>query len=1680
MHRYGVLVPLAKPGQITPQPYGTYTYIIKTVIYGGRVVMKIDRLIYSDGSYDVYIGMKNYPPDVVQAIEHHDKAGALKSVTWLNRDTGRYDHIDYIADGGLIFQRDVYTYNKEGVLTTVIRYGNLNGNLDQKIAVFFYEGTRGLEKLVRCELDRGVSITYKDSLANAVWDKSFAGPGPILKFIYDMDQYGNILSTKVISRDGKEMKYEGLADPVDIAAGYKSRIDKLVETASAYLVKIFRPDVLKFVNWAISPDGSLYALFELKDGSPVVINVNMNTAEPSMDEKLKEAVLKAREDASMRLNIPIEDAHVNGVIGWMISIDKVSGYLIKVTTPKFELSFNYNSNTKRLELKSLVDRQTQRDYVKESKNAVIELFNPESHNASVGRWVLENGVLIFEMVIDYTYPYYPHPAYAAIPVRVNIVTGEVQIEPSIADAVKKSRKDTSEKLGLPYDNVWVNGISELLSPYIDGHLNPAGYAVYVTTAQFNITYNYDIKSGSIKLASFINRQTGQDLLKNAIGYLKEIFNPETFELTGWSGNGDMAFDFKLKDIGFVTIMVNPATGVPYIPGNIRDIVIKVREETANNLNIPMGDVHVNGIIGYASCGGFAPGASGYFINVSTPQFILTYNYEGSIINKGTLRLTSLVSRQARQDLLKNAIDYLKDIFNPNGFTLIKWTVTDGVAEFGFELPDGRISVTVDVATGVPSMANNLKEVVLKTREDIATKMAIDMEGVHINGLTPLAVIDNWRTRESYEVSAQVNNYTLKLNYRSIWQWGIVHNQESGDGYWPGQKWFTITLTSFVDNNTGRDYVKEAESQVLALLNPEYNNIGVTYWHMQNGLLMLNIDLYGQDISYFHRRMGDIPVEVDPRTGEVRIDPAIVAAIMNVKNEVSSKLHIDNMNLIHINEISDWYVIEPMRLDDTIVWPSFRVVVSTPQFNLTFDCDKRGTPKLVSLVNKETGQDLLANAITHLQEIFNPSEFVLDSWGYDGDYIGFGFKLKDGSIVKVNVDINTGTPWLPRDLKEVALKTRETIAQNMGVDIQLVHLDGIRQLCPETDNYPYPYGSIYELTASVNNYTLKLNYDYLGPWLPYYQMAEDENTIVIERRGIVRITLTSFVDNNTGRDYVKEAEAEVLALLNPEYNNVGVAYWYLDNGVLKLSIDIRHKDSIFRLYGSDIPVEVNLATGQINIDQRIVDAVTKVRNEIADKLHIDNMNSIHINEIYQMWWIQYGGNDSPYYFLNVSTPQFNLTYSYALDGKARLTALVSRETGQDLLASTQKYLTEVLHINDFRLDDWRLTDDHSLITFKYALVDGSTIELGVDIRTGEIRRMVKEREYVDPFGERVKESETTLFNERGAPLKIDVTRRTYDSYGNLVESYDRSHEYSYYENGTIREVNTTETTRDVSGNVVSAEHFTVRYNPNGTLQEEDSESMVYAPNGTLLFHDHWIVSFDENGNRRHENRKFALFDGNGNILTLDYFSESYDEQGRLTEGKAEHYVYDGNGNIMMQSYSTHTLSYNPDGSLREESISNEVQDGSGAKISSFEYRANYDASGKFVDGYYIASQYDNNGRLSAMDAQIGVAQDNQVNVYNVKYELDGSGNVIFTHVYDANGQEISELSGDGFRHPSEILKSLESPGSDLLKDAAEKYSDQEILHRKAVEELVQANANDRRFVEEMARRHASSLVPSEAH
>jgi len=727
-----------------------------------------------------------------------------------------------------------------------------------------------------------------------------------------------------------------------------------------------------------------------------------------------------------------------------------------------------------------------------------------------------------------------------------------------------------------------------------------------------------------------------------------------------------------------------------------------------------------------------------------------------LVQSGTADSNGTIAGDTDKGIVWNIIKAVKaanklmgKYFNPDELDVTYISLDENLLTLRYALGIREVTVHVDMRTYSPFFGkydSRLAKAAFNVRNNISLQMGLNNIGkVHINEILPvmiayaqalnkdaLTISRSWYPYYNQFIcgfSARVGNYTLGLEYREytyIYPWyykATQYRNSSMISIWPVNLVNTVTLNSFVDNRTGIDYVKEAKKDLLALFNPEYSNMGVGYWSMKDGILWLNINLSKTRYDYSR----GIAVEVNLTTGTVNIDKTVVDAVKRARYQTYKRLQSSGITYddVHINAFSALYryVIEVV---DGIARCTFRIdyklSVSTPKFNLTYTYSN-GNLTLTSLISRETGCNLLKNATYYLRKVINPTDFKLSDWNMAGDYIVFHFKLTDGSIVSVNVNVNTGETTIYKKLVDAVMKTRNDIAKKTGKDLSQIHIDSIKYyyyICYAENRdidegigvdviypYPYPREIRYGFTASVDNYTLTLEYreyTYSYPWYRDYKYEED-GTIGIKPiwypQTWTTITLTSFVDNHTGIDYVKKAQDEVLNLFNPDNHDIGVGYWSMDGGLLKLNINLFHSGKypfyVMRI-GTIVPVEVDLETGKISIDQRLVDAVNESREKTSEKLGID-YGDTHVNGIYLEYplYILHVYPPEPVepkaYIVFVSTEEFDLTLRYDFKTESlELTRLKNNETGVDLVHSTKDYLAEkfnleygAIHVNNFSLE-----------------------------------------------------------------------------------------------------------------------------------------------------------------------------------------------------------------------------------------------------------------------------------------------------------------------------------------------------------------------------------------------------------
>ncbi|MFA5859984.1 MAG: hypothetical protein WC955_13060, partial [Elusimicrobiota bacterium] len=1273
-----------------------------------------------------------------------------------------------------------------------------------------------------------------------------------------------------------------------------------------------------------------------------------------------------------------------------------------------------------------------------------------------------------------------------------------------------------------------------------------------------------------------------------------------------------------------------------IRDSVKKPILAVKEDVIKHLGVNEREVKITDM-------GYAYDANGYYsyyqyVEAATKGFKIRYAYtlssiynpqNGNYSTDVSLILKSLVA-ESGIDLVKNAAEYLKEIANPDESKIDTWRMNDnGEIELAFVLKDGsRVAVFVDIVSGVSRMDDNLKNTVLKTRENIANNMGVDIGEVHINGigLMEKVVYADWPNQPimKYNVTARVGNYTLALYYTEAYLWlngpmGIEmssQEQEAESSISLNPKRPIITLTSFVNNNTGRDYVKDAEAKVLELLNPENNTIGVAYWSMIDGALKLGIDLYHQRDELIKRIGGNIPVEVILSTGEIRIDQKIADAVNKVRNETSLKFSL-SMGDVHVNSIEQKLIIYSVVAGpDGYIMPEppYIIHVSTPQFKITYNYSaKDSSLKLTTLINKETGQDLYKNASDYLREKLNQDGFELANWSAvdingDGvidekDIVGFDFKLKDGSVVKIDVNIKTGEPQLgEKRIKELVEKdalsrdwnfngygsrylpitcgaTDITAIEYMGNGIYKVKAKLTLTADYSSIGYNYSYkfdkeveyyvdsngnkvtGFVYDLnnkysavkveiltdreirkTSYVSNsysyeqtVTVYLDaskkkarevgtseYKYSYGTNIYKSTSRWEAIFDSEGKYPVRYTMTyesmtNGVVTSSGRTYIVYGQLGYAAEYRSEYQYTynGTTYkssyvsWYdyythrvtsnegrsstYVNGKLKTEYAYGYtynaKGFIQLSWYSNKTYDQSQRLIEDKYEYRQYDSVGKLASYYNGVTNYTYDDKGTLRE-YKYKYNRYNGSgvllstyststtynekgyilESKYEQRNydsnskpVSSYSGTTTYIYDSTGKnlVKYTSISESKTdgvvkssnrtdviyGQPgyVLEYRNEYQTEYLaaYYNGMTYKGSSITR-YDYYTHKVTSSEGKSSTY----MNGKIRS-----EYAYSYNYSTSgiiqrswsSSKTYNENQKLTDYRYDYWQ--YDTAGKLSWRYNQVSTYSYDSNGILRGQKTSYNNYNGSGVLTLAYTYSTTYNEKGAVLESKYEQHIYDKDGKPVSSYSGVTSYtyDTAGRITDVSSQYKNFDGNnklisetryasaytynqnGKLIKMTYDYKTYNGDGKLLNSYGYTADYDDNGKFKQATIVRENRSYDKDGVLKEKRYNRDTYDGNWKQVFSVEQVSHYGETDALTDLYMMFSEFDSSGKLTYRSAYVFVRQDDgSLGSYKAKYDIDENGKITHTHVYNEDGEEVPGLGGDGFISPSDIIRKINPP------------------------------------------------------
>ena len=191
----------------------------------------------------------------------------------------------------------------------------------------------------------------------------------------------------------------------------------------------------------------------------------------------------------------------------------------------------------------------------------------------------------------------------------------------------------------------------------------------------------------------------------------------------------------------------------------------------------------------------------------------------------------------------------------------------------------------------------------------------------------------------------------------------------------------------------------------------------------------------------------------------------------------------------------------------------------------------------------------------------------------------------------------------------------------------------------------------------------------------------------------------------------------------------------------------------------------------------------------------------------------------------------------------------------------------------------------------------------------------------------------------------------------------------------------------------------KYNKLGLLVEESGDKYSYDINGKLAFGTP-ICKYDYS----------YTYNSNKQCVKEVWVDSFYDAKNKL--------AYTERYDI------SHT--YNSDGSLKEDKYVFKRTDPKGKLLetySTIKTYGYYDGGSKSV----TTSAYDGNNKLTSECADLTIVKNGSSSTYYVVYDVDSTGNITNTHVYDGStNTEITAIGGSGIKNVADIVNSIQNP------------------------------------------------------
>lgn len=496
------------------------------------------------------------------------------------------------------------------------------------------------------------------------------------------------------------------------------------------------------------------------------------------------------------------------------------------------------------------------------------------------------------------------------------------------------------------------------------------------------------------VSSFVVRQDtatedqplGADLYGAATDYLASVANPDSYRLvyvtfTGFDG---LYFGFEFPEGDIVDIYVNIITASAFMDGQKAEAIFNSRNTVAEHLDIDISDSHVNGVRRYEYPDQPLPQDPLFSITTRANDFIFNTDYT----SEGNIILTSIINTTTGVDLYANAIAELMRAVNPSSYTLGSWSAsTAGSASFRFVLPEGDLNIYVD-STGVARMKPRA-EAFIFTRDEIARRMRISIEDVHVSGYQSLGIPigdDIYHVKIVDRITAEAKGLTIIMDAEGIYS--IPENPQ-----------YTLTLVSVV-NQEGINLYALAVDSVQYDYNPD--EIILNGWNFKEGLDSGDIT----SVSTISFTFGL------PDGGSIKYGYNVTGEPMSsyfdcraVREEFAVKSGI-SLDDVHVNQQPVvWMMTMPELIRQSLY------TLTTEKFTIAMRYDRRfsdGSTSIVlkSFVSRDSGIDLFNISMTYVRENYGQNTSIVD-WIVNDDFVAFGWMLEGGEIINVNVNSATG-------------------------------------------------------------------------------------------------------------------------------------------------------------------------------------------------------------------------------------------------------------------------------------------------------------------------------------------------------------------------------------------------------------------------------------------------------------------------------------------------------------------------------------------------------------------------------------------------------------------------------------------------------------------------------------------------